>query len=291
MLLMDSLEGFERQLLHAEKSKATIRSYLMNCKRFAEVIQTKYNGPVFLSQIQEEDIQDFLYDLKVTKKYKPASINVSLNALRTLFRYAMRHKLIENDPAAYVETMKNHKERRDFLTSEEIQLLLSTVKHEIGNVVVRTLAYTGMRISECLALTMNDIDFREKRVYVRNGKGNKPRTIPLSQDLEPYLLQYKNGPRSFIQNSDTFFATQKTGSISAVYINRLLKTAVAELGWTKDVSCHTLRHSFASKLVKNGTGLPTVAALLGHADFRTVTAVYIHIEESELQDAVNQLSL
>jgi len=288
---MDSLDGFERQLLQAEKSKATIRSYLMSCKQFAEVIQTKYNGPVFLSQIQEEDIHDFLYDLKVTKQYKPASINVSLNALRILFRYAMRHKLIDNDPTAYVETKKNHKERRDFLTAEEVQLLLSTVKHEIGNVVVRTLAYTGMRISECLALTMNDIDFTEKRVYVRNGKGNKPRTIPLSQDLEPYLLQYKNGPRRFIPNSNTFFATQKTGSISAVYINRLLKRAVAELEWTKDVSCHTLRHSFASKLVKNGIGLPTVAALLGHADFRTVTSVYIHIEESELQDAVNQLSL
>lgn len=291
MLLMNSFEGFEKQLTHAEKSKATIRSYIMSCKRFADAIQTKYNSPVFLGQIQEEDIEEFLHHLKVNKGYKPASVNVTLNALRNLFKYAMRNKFIEKDPTAYLETVKNHKERRDFLTADEIQLLLSTITHEIGNVVVRTLAFTGLRISECLSLTLNDIDFEKNRVYVRNGKGNKPRTIPLSQDLKAYLLQYKNGPRSFITNSDTFFATQKTGKISAVYINRLLKEAVAELKWEKDVSCHTLRHSFASKLVKNGTGLPTVAALLGHADFRTVTAVYIHIDESEMQNAVNQLNL
>ena len=291
MLLTNSFEGFEKQLTHAEKSPATIRSYIMTCKRFAEAIQSKYNRPVFLEQIQEEDIEEYLYDLKVNKGYKPSSINVTLNGLRNLFKYAMRNKFVEKDPTAYIETLKNHKERRDFLTVEEIQLLLSTMNHSLGNLVVRTLAFTGLRISECLALTMNDIDFDKNRVYVRNGKGNKPRTLPLSQDLKPYLIAYKNGPRRFIQDSDTFFATQKTGKISPVYINRLLKEATTELQWDKRVTCHTLRHSFASKLVKNGTGLPTVAALLGHSDFRTVTAVYVHVDESDLQDAVNQLSL
>lgn len=291
MLLMNSFEGFERQLTHAEKSPATIRSYLMSCKRFAEAIQTKYNRPVFLEQVLEKDIEEFLYDLKVNKGYKPASINVTLNGLRNLFKYAMKNKFVEQDPTAYVDAVKNHKARRDFLTSEEIQLLLSTMKHEVGNLVVRTLAFTGLRISECLALTFDDIDFDKNRVYVRKGKGNKPREIPLSEALKPYLLQYKNGTRRFITSSDTFFATQKTGKISPVYINRLLKEAATELKWEKNVTCHTLRHSFASKLVKNGTGLPTVATLLGHADFRTVTAVYVHIDESDLQDAVNQLNL
>ncbi|KMY55622.1 hypothetical protein AC623_18200 [Bacillus sp. FJAT-27231] len=291
MLLMNSLEGFETQLRHANKSESTIRSYLMSCKRFIDVVQAIHNSPIMLKQVKEEDIQHFLHYLKHEKNYKPASLNVTLNGLRNLFQYAMRNELIEKDPTRYLEPAKEYKQKRDFLTMKEVQTLLAAIDHELGALVVRTLAYTGLRISECLALTMDDIDFEKDRIYVRNGKGNKPRTLPLSKDLKSFLLQYKEGPRCYVKDSNFFFATSKSGRISAVYINRLLTEAVKKLKWKKHVTCHTLRHSFASRLVKNGTGLPTVAALLGHSDFRTVTSVYVHIEDAELQSAVDQLTL
>lgn len=291
MFLQTSLQDFQRNLETNDKSQETIRSYSMNCKQFIEWIQEVNNSPVLLKQVKEEDIKRYMNMLKVEKGYKPSSINVALNSLRNLFQYATRAELIEKDPTQYVKAMKNHQERRDYLTANEIQTLLATITHELGNLVVRTLASTGLRINECLTLRLKDFDFENDKIFVRNGKGNKPRTIPISADLKPHLLRYKNGARKYVKNSVYFFATAKSGKISAAYVNRLLKKAVSTLGWNKHVTCHVLRHSFASHLIKQGTDLPTVAALLGHADFRTVTAVYIHIGDEELQSAVDQLAL
>lgn len=291
MFLMHSLPTFEVHLRTAKKSEATIDSYLKACRQFTHWIQSDRNGPVMIADVKEQDIQRYLDWLDTEKDYKPASINVALNGIRNLFKYALRMELIEKDPTQYLGNVKNHTLRRDYLTAEEMQTLLETIDHEIGNIVVRTLALTGLRIGECLALTFEDIDFTTNKIHVRHGKGNKPRTLPLSDDLKPYLLRYKNGPRKFVKGSELFFATAKTGTISAQYINRLLKEAVKELKWKKNVTCHVLRHTFASKLVKNGTGIPTVAALLGHSDYRTVTSVYVHIDEGDLQSAVNGLNL
>ncbi|WP_158232649.1 tyrosine-type recombinase/integrase [Sporosarcina sp. P26b] len=291
MMLLNSLDKLEQNLVQEGKSEATIDSYLKSCKRFANWIQKINNGPVFIEQVKEADIQKYLHELATEANYKPASINVALNGLRNLFQYGMRSGLIENNPTQYIKSIKNNQKRRDYLTAEEIEELLAALDHKLDNLVVRTLAYTGLRISECLALTPEDIDFKAERIHVRNGKGSKPRTVPLAKNLKPHLLKYKNGSRKFVKDSEFFFATTKTGAISAVYINRLLKETVEKLKWTKHVTCHVLRHSFASELVKNDTALPTVAALLGHADFRTVTSVYVHIADEVLQSAVDSLDL
>lgn len=288
---MNTLTDFKEWLTKRDKSAETIRSYLAAVKRFISFKQEQTNGPVLVNQTTEEDVQAFVYHLQTKKQYKPASINVMLNALRTYFKYAERNEWIKTNPTTHIESVKNHKQRRDYLTTEEVQQLLNVIDHPIANLIVRTLAFTGLRISECLALEIEDIDFVKNLIYVRKGKGNKPRVLPLSAALKPHLLEYIEGQRSYIKDSQKLFATQKTGGFSAVYINRILNEATAKLGWEKHVTAHTLRHSFASELVRQSVELPKVAALLGHSDFRTVTSIYVHIADEELQKAVELIQL
>lgn len=179
---------------------------------------------------------------------------------------------------------------RDFLSEMEMKKLILAIDHSLIRLVVLTLAYSGLRISECLNLTLADVDFEKNVIRVINGKGGKNRTVPLAENLADELLLYRDTQRPNV-TSDNFFALKKTGSISDKYINRELKIATEKAGIDKKVSCHTLRHSFASSLVRHGTDLPTVAKLLGHSDFRTVTSIYVHKDQSELTSAVNQLSI
>ncbi|MDN4492153.1 tyrosine-type recombinase/integrase [Ureibacillus aquaedulcis] len=288
---IQTLTNFEEWLRKRDKSEETICSYMASIKRFINHKQEQTNGPVLINQIKEDDVQSFVHFLQTKKQYKPASINVMLNALRTYFKFAERNQWIERNPTIHIESVKNHKKRRDYLTIEEIQQLLDVIDHPIANLIVRTLAFTGLRISECLALEIEDVDFVKNLIYVRKGKGNKPRMIPLSESLKPYLVEYIVGQRSSIEESTKLFATQKTGGFSAVYINRILKDATEQLDWKKHVTAHTLRHSFASELVRQQVELPKVAALLGHSDFRTVTSIYVHIADDELQKAVELIQL
>lgn len=291
MLLSTLFKNFEEYLKLSNKSASTIRNYMATSRRFISYVQSLHNGPVSVEKVTEEDIQKYLSDLKTSHNYKPASINVALNGIRKFFGYAIRKEIITKNPSQFVEGARLYKSKKDFLTKDEVTILLENIKHPIINLLVRTLYHAGLRISECTALTFDDLDFENDKIYVRNGKGNKPRTIPMSETLKPYLLNYKNGARKYIKDSSFFFATKKSGSISAAYVNRTLAEVTQKLKWKKHVTCHTLRHSFASQLVKKGVPLPMVAACLGHSDFRTVTSVYVHIEDEDLQLAVNQLIL
>ena len=149
------------------------------------------------------------------------------------------------------------------------------------------LANTGLRISECLSLTLDDVDLDKSMIRVIQGKGGKDRNVPINQTLLPLLKDYRNNWRD-AYGSDLFFATKKSGSLSNSYINTVIRNTVKKLGWKKQVSCHTLRHSFASSLVKKKVGLVEIQKLLGHSSLK-VTSVYTHVDMDQLNEAVNAL--
>lgn len=290
LLLTTCNEELEQHLIQKEMSPATIRSYKGHNEMLIHYFNTKNNGPTFVDDLSTEDLEAYLHYLRCEKGYQPASLNVVLNAIRRLYQYAIRKKYVSANPTEDISSAKVQRVERDFLNASEINTLLNAIPHELIRLLVRTLAYTGLRISECINLTLEDVDIDQKVIRVINGKGGKDRTIPLSEELSSQLQGYVNKKRPKVA-SKRFFALKKTGAISDQYVNRELKRAVKKLGWDKHVTCHTLRHSFASMLVKNDTNIPTVAKLLGHADYRTVTSIYIHVETDDLADAVNQISL
>lgn len=289
-LLTTCNEELEQHLKHKEMSPETIRSYKLHNHVLIRYFNHKNNGPTFVDDLTTEDVESYLHHLKHEKAYKPASLNAVLCAIRRLYQYAVRQNYVVANPTADISKAKIQREERTFLNAIEINQLLDAIDHELIQLLVRTLAYTGLRISECIDLEVKDVDFKHKVIRVINGKGGKNRPIPLSDELADQLKLYVKNKRPKVA-SNNFFALKKTGTISDQYVNRELKRAVQKLGWTKHVTCHTLRHSFASMLVKNNVNIPTVANLLGHSDYRTVTSVYIHVEDEDLADAVNQITL
>jgi len=174
---------------------------------------------------------------------------------------------------------------RTFLCDEEFEQLVSVITHSLVKVLIYTLFMTGLRIKEALDLTLEDVDFTANVIRVKHGKGNKSRVVPISDRLLPILRHYVDVSRPNCDSSN-FFATKVSGQLSASMANKTLKQAVSQLGWNKHVTCHVLRHSFASHLVRHNVNIVRVQKLLGHASLKT-TSIYTHATMDELSEAVN----
>lgn len=290
---MDILNGskiLKEHLIQTNSSAETMRSYMYQQDEFAQFMNARYNAPIMLADITLDDLEAYFYHLQHERKWSVSSVNISISAIRKLFAFAERKGWVETNWMLHINTLKKQTVERDFLSEQEMKKLIDSIEHSLIQLVVRTLAYSGLRISECLNLTLDDVDFEKNIIRVINGKGGKNRIVPLAENLADDLLLYRDTQRPKV-TTDNFFALKKTGSISDKYINRELKIAAEIAGINKRISCHTLRHSFASSLVRHGTDLPTVAKLLGHSDYRTVTSIYVHKDQSELTSAINQLSI
>lgn len=286
MLLQDVVKNFIHYLLITNKSTETIKSYNSDLIAFEGFLDQKYNGPSYLKEITTSDIEDYLYYLK-ERNLTTASRSRNLYTLRSLWNFAYKNKLCDWNIAMAVEPIKIKRKERTFLSLDEVTLLITSIEHPLIEVVVQTLFYTGMRISECLNLQLADVDFDSNIIRIINGKGGKDRNIPINRSLLPILKNYLDNYHSDI-NSNYFFATEKSGRLSAPYVNRILGDTVKKLGWKKHVSAHILRHSFASNLIKNGVNLVYVQKLLGHSNLK-VTSIYTHANMEDLDNSINVL--
>lgn len=154
--------------------------------------------------------------------------------------------------------------------------------------VLQTLYYTGMRIGELTELEVGDVDFESNVIHIRNGKGDKERTVPLHKELKKVLLEYVNNWRLNVV-SDYLFCT-KTGRISQVYVSSELRKTLMLAGINKAITPHTYRHTFASRLIKKGVGVVQVQKLLGHESLLT-TGIYTHSTIEDLSQAVTTLDV
>ena len=286
MLFMDAANDYIRYLQITEYSKQTSSGYYKQIKYFYRYLSSKYNCPLYIEDITISDIEDYLDFLK-NKGDAACSRARFIYILRAFYNYMNKKKMISKNIPAEINTIKYTQKERVYLTEEELVELIETITHPIVRVSVQTIYYTGLRISECINLKTDDIDFYNNVIYVREGKGRKNRNIPMSNKLRQLLQEYSKTYRNCVE-STYFFATKKTGSISACYINRIIGDAALKLGWTKKVSAHTLRHSFASNLVKHNVNIVSVQKLLGHSSLKS-TSIYTHCSMEELYETVNLL--
>lgn len=141
-------------------------------------------------------------------------------------------------------------------------------------------------MSECRNLQVTDVDIEERRIRIRNGKGEASDRADWTETAGgAHILFAKTSPAYGIYS---FFALEKTGSVSTQYVNQILWKAGRKAGITKHVTSHTLRHSFASHLVRQGTHIAVNQKLLGHANLKT-TSIYLHIQQDEMKAAVENL--
>ena len=284
MLLREGIILFKKHLIINERSSETLRAYMIELENFTQYHENQYNGPVYLDEITVRDIEEYLHELKVRGSHASRRSRM-VYILRSFYNFATRQELVSNNVAARVDSVKVQQLERTFLSDEEFEKLVSVIMNDLVRVLIYTLFMTGLRIKEALDLTLQDVDFVANVIRVKHGKGNKSRIIPISDRLLPILRRYVDEDRPKCSSS-IFFATKVSGQLSASMANKTLKQAVIQLGWTKNVTCHVLRHSFASHLVRNNVNIVRVQKLLGHASLKT-TSIYTHATMDELSEAVN----
>ncbi|MFD0050311.1 tyrosine-type recombinase/integrase [Actinomycetes bacterium NPDC127524] len=265
----------------------TLRGYKMDVNQFQKWVSAKSNGSVFVDELQLSDVEGFVSYLSNERECKPRTINRKINALSTFFRFLKKKKLVAENPLEDFERVKVPQLERIYLDRDEIEALIKGIKHPVIRYFAMMMAHTGIRVNECIQLTLKEVDLKEGYIQVINGKGGKNRRIPMNEQLIHHMKQYL---KMYRPDTDSllFFALKKTGTVSQQYVNHLLKEACKAVGIEKHITSHILRHSFASYLVKKDTHVAIIQRLLGHADVRT-TSVYMHVHQDDLQEAVNQI--
>ena len=275
---------FEKYLIEKERSEETRKGYLRDLKKLKRYLEIKYNGAVYIEEITLDDLEDFFWYLKNEKKLEPKTRNRALYAIRALFKFAKNRDYIREDISKSLEPASTSEKISLTLSEEEVKKFAKATNNILMEIVVIILYYTGMRISELLNLRIQDVDFVEEYIKI-NGKGKKQRMIPINAKLKPVLEDYLKNKRPNV-NTDYLIATEKTGRLSKAYVNQVFVETRLLLNLDKKVTPHTLRHSFATELVRSDANLSYVQKLLGHENLDTTT-IYIKADYNELNETVN----
>jgi integrase/recombinase XerD len=281
------VEQFQQYQMAQDHSVNTIRSYHNDLHHFIGFLVEKYNYMLDLEEVTTEDIEAYLYHLNVDKGYTPSSRKRKLAVIRSLFRYCEKKKLCSVNPSVHVESVRLDHRERVFLTEQEVERVAAQIEHTLIRLVIVTLYYTGMRISECLSLKLSDVDFNKNVIKVKMSKGRKDRPLPMNERLKEKLQHYVEHERPYSKH-DLFFCTPNSGKLNRNYVNKILSMALDELGMSQEITAHTFRHSFASNLLQKGAHIVHIQKLLGHTSLST-TSVYTHVNMDELAKVVAKL--
>ncbi|MFY0604263.1 MAG: site-specific tyrosine recombinase XerD [Flavobacteriaceae bacterium] len=271
-------------------SKNTIDSYGRDLKKLTSFIdEHKINlGPV---SIDENTIQNFIYT--IAKEVSPRSQARVISGLRSFFDYLIFEDYRKTNPTDLLEIPKIGRKLPDTLSESEIDQLIQAIdlshsQGERNRTIIEIIYSCGLRVSELVTLKLSDLFFDEGFIRVI-GKGNKQRYVPIHYNAQKYLAFYIKDIRSHIvaqkNFEDTVFLSRRGTSLSRQMIFMILKDLAISINLNKKISPHTLRHSFATHLLKNGADLRVIQQMLGHESI-TTTEVYVHLDKSYLKDVV-----
>ncbi len=244
-----------------------------------------------LLSAQTDAVRAYLAHLN-EKQYSKATIARKLATLRSFYKFLVKRNYVNSNPVVVVRTPKQEKKLPRYLEYEEVKRLLNTppINTWLGardRAILETLYSTGIRVSELVALNMDDIDFLGEVIHVR-GKGKKERIAPISasalQVIQHYM-EFRNKRAQSNGNFDTkvLFVNKHGKRLSTRSVRRKMDKYLKMAGLDPSISPHTLRHSFATHMLNNGADLRSVQELLGHQSLST-TQIYTHLTTKKLKD-------
>ena len=268
-------------LVDRKYSKNTIESYKEDLNLLCNYLNKDSIN------ITYNDILKYLEYLNKSNT-KTKSIARKISAFNTYYKFLMISNKIKNNPVSKIELPKIEKKLPSVLSIEEVDNLLDikvTDSFTSRNKAMLELMYaTGLRVSELVNLTLNDIDL-ENDIVRTIGKGNKERIIPIGDYAKEALLIYLNDYRNSMLKGyicDKVFLNNHGRELTRQGFFKILKTRLKEVNINKDVSPHTLRHSFATHLLNNGADLRSIQEMLGHYNLST-TQIYTHVAKDKLK--------
>ena len=267
----------------------SISSYKEDITKFRKFINNSKN-PL---EINADDIKGFLNN--ISKELNSTSQSRIISGLRSFFEFLIFEKYIKDNPLNLIESPKTSRKLPDVLSLEEIDVLISKIdlSQEQGerNLAIIELLYgCGIRVSELVDLKISDLFFEENFIKV-TGKGNKQRLIPIGNLTKQKINNYLNNSRNKVKVINTFndhvFLNRRGKNLTRAMIFTIIKKLAEKANFSKSISPHTFRHSFATHLLENGADLRTIQQLLGHESI-TTTEIYMHLDNKYLSEALNK---
>ena len=283
-----------RQYLSIEKSLSTnsVDAYTRDIKKLGLYFSDE-NHKKSPKDIQHEDFMGFLSDLHL-QKISARSQSRIISSIKSFYKFLLLEKEININPSELIESPKIGKKLPEFLTINEIDNLIKSIdrskKEGERNLAMLEVLYgCGLRVSELIELKVSEIYWKEGFIRII-GKGNKERLVPLGNIASKHLKIYIDEIRVH-QNKikdqfiDHVFINKNGSKLSRVMVFKIIKNLASHSGIKKNISPHTLRHSFATHLVEGGADLRAVQEMLGHQSI-TTTEIYTHLDRNYLKQTI-----
>ncbi len=266
-------KNLETELKLRGFSQKTVSAYIFHNKKFSDFIKKQPN------LITQNDIKSYLAHLISERSLKPASINLTISALRFFYEELLKKKELFAD----IKPPKLEKKIPEALTKEEIKILLDVIKNPKHKLLVEFMYSSGLRVSECVSFKLDDLNLNEKIGKVRSGKGKKDRHIILSDKFIQHLKEYLTSLKS-----DAYLFPSKNDHITVRQAQKIVSKAALNAGIKKRVYCHILRSSFATHLLEAGIDIRIIQTLLGHSSIST-TERYTKVSTEQLKKVKSPL--
>lgn len=268
------------------RSELTVRRYEQSLRDFESYFKNR-DSQLSWESVDSDVIRDWMESM-MDKGDMASTVNSSLSAVRSFFRFALSRKLVDRDPSYVVKGPKKQKPLPQFVREEEMNRLLDTPQMwEEGFTGLRArtiiiLFYeTGIRLAELIGLDVEDVDFAAHQIKV-TGKRNKQRIIPFGAELEETLREYIAQRDGQPQIDAALILSDKGKRMTRSQVEKIVKQHLSLTTTLKKRTPHVLRHSFATAMLNNGAGLEDVRLLLGHESVAT-TQIYTHTTFEQLK--------
>ena len=270
-------------------SPNSINSYMNDVTNYVNFLITKYEIDD-MNDVTSDDIRDYLTSLK-KKKMTTTSMSRNLCSIKSFHRFLMEDRYTKNNVAKEIVAPKMEKKLPIVLSIEEVTKLLDTVKGDkpldLRNQAMLEMIYgTGLRVSELCNIKITDLRFTSHQIRIF-GKGSKERIVPINDyalaKIRKYLLEARPILLGYKKDLGFLFLNNHGEVITRVGFFKILKNLATQAGIEKNISPHTLRHSYATHLLEAGVDIRLIQELLGHEDIAT-TQIYTHLSLNKIKE-------
>ena len=242
------------------------------------------------SELSEQQVKDYLLWMRAEKRAAPGTLKIAIGGLRFFYRQTCPHDW------TVLDKFRIPQERRlpTVLTTGEVRRIMSAFRRERFRAYFWTVYSCGLRLNEALSLQVGDVDSQRMRLHVHRGKGAKDRLVPLPESTVGVLREYWKTHRhpTLLFPKTTYQGNAVTGTRQTMHestVQGALRRVVIELKFTRNISVHCLRHSYATHLLEAGVNLRLLQQYLGHSSLKT-TARYLHLTSCGQQDAAAKIN-
>lgn len=279
------IQDFIDYLKSKQGSSNTLLSYERDINQLAKYLEQTNKKMV---DATKEDLESYVAYIEALGKSN-ATVSRKIASMKAFYRYLLKHKLVETNIAEGLVSPKVEKKELSILSTSEVERLLSepdtkTLKGQRDKAMLEVLYATGMRVTELISLNISDVNINSG--YIKVKKGNKDRMIPLSTTCVKYLREYIVSVRPLLIKSESeisLFINASGQKMTRQGFWKILKQYKDQAKIDKELTPHTIRHSFAVHMLQNGAEIKAVQEILGHTDVAS-TIMYTHVADMTLRD-------